>query len=230
MSIAVANSWEGRAAATTVAIATTGIQAGDLLVAITAFAAGADPGMLVPSDNQSNVWTQRSATTWDATFTQPISICDCKVAGTGPTTVTLRSTSADAIGGGVFRITGHSPGSYNDQFNNKEQLAANPTAPSITCVTGTRLYIQGLTWDELNVNPATIGSGYSLTPPQGQSESDNSVTVGYFIATKVAAAGTEAPQWTAGTEAFTMVSGSYREEEIVPSSDTPFVILGRGAC
>lgn len=230
MAIAVADSWKGRAASTTVAIATSGIQTGDVLVAVTAFAAGADPGMLVPTDNQSNVWTQRSATTWDATFSQPISICDCKVAATGPTTVTLRSTAADAIGGAVFRVTGHDPTTYNDQFNNKEQLATNPTSPSITCVSGNRLYVTAATWDELNTNVATIGDGYSLTPPAGQSETDNSVTTGFFVATKVAAAGTEAPQWTVAIEAWAMAIGSYREASSGPlPSDTPFPLLGRGA-
>lgn len=231
MAIQVVASWEAEDAASTVDVAVSGVQTGDLLVAITTgFDDAFNIDLLTPTDDQSNVWTERANTVHAfGTMDESISICDCKVAGTGPTTVTLRSNSANYLGGVVLRVTGHDATNYADQFAAGTQTADDPTAPSITCSGGNRLYVQGISHDSI--------TGTTFDPPTGYTmdqEQEGTTNVTYAVASKVGAASTEAPSWITGASRdYCMVAGSYREALAAaggPPNMSPPQFGGWGAC
>ena len=228
MAIRVASSWGAEVAAgTTQAIAVSGIQTGDLLVVVTlAWSDLSNPLPLVPTDNQSNTWTSRTSSLWGGTtfFSTDVRLADCVVKGTGPTTVTVRSTAAVDIGGFVLRIDGQTVGGH-DQFNGQQSGSnSNPPVPATTSVGGIRLLVQALGANEsTGAAPFVAPGGYVL-------HQSLSAGVPAAIATKTALAAVESgPRWLAAAAGeWCLVAGTYREGGGV--FDTPIYDFGRGSC
>lgn len=192
MPIAVVGSFVNSGGTPTVAVSVSGFQAGDLAVALTYVinTSALDPLITTPTDNQSNVWTERTKSVWGSAIDESqVSICDAIIAATGPTTVTVRSTNSESTVGRVLRVTGHDVTRYFDVALSGASTnttfvptpALNPVAPGI------RLFIQALTSVGGSHNLSSMSMGYAT-------EQGNPLGRTNAWATKVAvAAGIETP-------------------------------------
>jgi hypothetical protein len=223
MAIAVASTFTRGNITPTVGVITSGIQKGDLLVAVTGMwrTGISDPGPLAPVDNQANVWTLRSSNPWSIGAKVGTTVYDCIVAATGPTLVTCGSSLGDSAAAVVYRITGFDT-TPQDQFNIATGLIdSRPSCPVITTTQETHLYIQAI---------ACVGIQAAFRLPQGyvldqdQEGADGSM----FCASALGPPQTTGGFWTLNTPGSSRLHvASYYQGAI--ASDTPRPIAGKGA-
>lgn len=213
MPIAVVASFINGGNTPTQAVSVSGFQAGDLAVVLTYVinTSSVNPLITTPTDDQSNTWTERTKSTWNNSIDMSqVSICDAKIAGTGPTTITARSTNSEHTVGVVLRVTGHEPTSYFDVALSGASTnttfvptpAINPVAP------GTRLFVQAVTAVTTSHNLSSMSRGY--TTQQGPAFVCNAWAIKVAVA-----AGTETPnpRWvTSGsTDDYQSSAATYRQ-------------------
>lgn len=195
-----------------IGITTSGFVAGDLCVAISmATGASFDPAMQLPTDDQSNAWTLRSKSVWASGIDEGvIGIYDCKIAGTGPTSVTINTLLGENVAGVVLRVTGHDPTNYFDQAASGGATATTSCpSPSLATVgPRNRLVVQGIIAD-VTRTVSVLSNGYAI-----QQQSAFAIPTKAW-GVKVTAPGTEnpLPRWTVagGTADYEAAAAAYRE-------------------
>lgn len=137
MAIAVAGNASGSALATSklIDVSGLGIQAGDTLVAFTAWFSNVGTDTVQnPEDSTagSNTWSTPAQSTWSATFREAVGVSYCVVAS-APTSVTVKiNTRVEGLSGLVLRITGAHATTPYDTSSANTSTSTNPTHTAIT--------------------------------------------------------------------------------------------------
>jgi len=168
MAIAVANSWGNTAAAATVSVTVSGVQVGELLIAIAFGFGNSTLTWNTPAftDNGTgSVWTNRADSGYITR--SRVQVGETVVGSAAPTTVTA---TGDAGTGGcamsVLRVTGAASSATHDASVGGGQVSAAPAAPALTTTNANDLIVVGLTHD---------GALTTLTAPTGFSQSADAV-------------------------------------------------------
>lgn len=176
-------------------VAVSGFQPGDVaLVQTFSFSNVTDATHDVPTDNGSNVYTERVQNVRDGTFRCICAISDAVIV-TPPTSIEFAISNATGVGQTivVWRLTGVD---IADRFRDADEnllTADDPTSDAVDVLPGD-FVVACITYDGDNI-PITEPSGWTMG-----SVLQTSISVAFASAYKIAtAAGTLSAGWTTGS-------------------------------